>query len=813
MAIRSRAIFTVCSNNYVPMARALLESARQHPPEASLYLCLADEALAEPDFYPGQCEVVPAEKLGIPDFREFAFRYDIMEFNTAVKPFMIRHLLARGHDSVVYLDPDIEVFAPLDGVFALLDEGASFVLTPHLTQPSEQAAFPGDIGIMRAGAYNLGFLGIGAGEEADRVLRWWSRRLQYECVNEPERGLFVDQKFMDLVPGFANGARILRDTAYNVAYWNLQQRTLGGAPGGWLVDGEPLRFFHFSGIDPNNLLRLSKHTESFCDAQLPHPVRELMQGYATRILANGHGRVPKSTYAYGRFSSGTLLPDVVRRMFRERHIHWSGGDPFETYEEYLHLPCARSSGPAPRRITHLMAYLHEREPWLRNTFDLGSDEGASSYTDWYVQHARALLKDSRLVEPVALRSRLRAPSGRKRRLPPVGREGMAPDMSVIGYLRLALGVGEAGRQILRTLRHAGFDARGLPIQLNSLSAAVDRSLEPLFDDSTAAGMQIFNVNADQLPAVVEHLGPAIRQDAYRVIVPFWELEHFPAPWLGAFDLVDEVWAPTRFIQTMLARRLDKPVLHMPLPLTFELPPAIDRAYFGLPDDTFLFFFAFDFLSFAERKNPMALVRAFKEAFRRGRAHPKAGLVLKTLNSEVVPEKGRALRDALRGDPDVTLIERTLSRTETLQLIASCDAVASLHRSEGLGLLVAEAMALGKPVIATDYSATTELVSAQTGWPVDFKLVPVPENHYPFHQDQVWAEPDEGHAAWQMRQVFHNRAEAERRANAARMHLKNRFGADACADRMRIRCAELASVTGLSAQRPAPSRDEENRHVG
>jgi hypothetical protein len=97
--------------------------------------------------------------------------------------------------------------------------------------------------------------------------------------------------------------------------------------------------------------------------------------------------------------------------------------------------------------------------------------------------------------------------------------------------------------------------------------------------------------------------------------------------------------------------------------------------------------------------------------------------------------------------------------------------------------------------------------------VDFKLVPVPENHYPFHQGQVWAEPDEGHAAWQMRQVFHNRAEAERRADAARMLLKNRFGADACGDRMRSRCAELASATGLSAPLSAPSCDEENRHVG
>jgi glycosyltransferase involved in cell wall biosynthesis len=782
-----RAIFTICSNNYVPMARVLLESAKRHHPEADVYLCLADEALPEAAFYPGRCELVVAETLSIPGFREFAFRYDIMEFNTAIKPFMIRHLLARGYEAVVYLDPDIEIFAPLERVFSLLDDGASFVLTPHLTQPLEQPDFPNDLGIMRAGIYNLGFLGVGAGEDADRILRWWSRRLQYECVNEQDRGIFVDQKFMDLVPGFTDGARILRDTAYNVAYWNLQQRTLGGTPGDWKIDGEPLRFFHFSGITPSDLRRLSKHTESFRDAEQPPQLGELLRHYAAQVLANGHGRVPDATYAYGRFASGTALPSVVRRMFRDRHVHWFGGDPFRTYEEYLHLPCARTHG-----ITNLMAYLHEREPWLRGTYDLATNEGVGCYIDWYIQNGRTILKDSRLVAPVALRAGARASRGGGRRLPP--RRGAEPDAAVVGYLRLALGVGEAGRQVLRTLRHAGLETRGLPIQLNSMSAAVDKSLEPLLDDTATARVQVFNVNADQLPAVIAHLGSALRSDAYRVVMPFWELEHFPQPWLAAFDLVDEVWAPTRFIQTMLARRISKPVLHVPLPLDFEAPPPLDRARFGLPEHAFLFFFSFDFLSYAERKNPMALVRAFKKAFREGDTHPNVCLVLKTLNADIVPTHGQALRDALRADPDLTLIEETLTRTETLQLIGACDAVVSLHRSEGLGLLIAEAMALGKPVIATDYSATAELVSANTGWPVDFKLVPVPENHYPFHEGQVWAEPDENHAAWQMRQVFHNPREAQCRADAARAMLRQQFGAENCGARMRLRIEELESAS-------------------
>jgi glycosyltransferase involved in cell wall biosynthesis len=233
---------------------------------------------------------------------------------------------------------------------------------------------------------------------------------------------------------------------------------------------------------------------------------------------------------------------------------------------------------------------------------------------------------------------------------------------------------------------------------------------------------------------------------------------------------------------------------MPLLLQFAQPPPALRANFGLPEEPFLIFFAFDFLSYVERKNPRGLVRAFKRAFRRRNgANPKVGLVLKTLNGEVVSDKNAALRDELDEDPDVTIIDRTLTREETLQLIGCCNAVASLHRSEGLGLLVAEAMALSKPVIATDYSATTELVTPKTGYPVDYRLVPVEAGQYPFHEGQVWAEPDIDHAAWLMRRIFEDPAEATKRVEAARHHLAREYGLDACAHRIRERLHFLDEI--------------------
>jgi len=788
---RRRAIFTICSNNYVPMAKVLLASAARFHPEASLYLCLADQPLDETGFYPADCTLIPCETLGIADFRSFAFRYDVLEFNTALKPFMFRELLGRGHREAVYLDPDIELYAPLEQPFAMLEEGASFVLTPHLTAPAEGAVRPDDLAILRAGAYNLGFRGVGAGEEAERILHWWSRRVRYDCVSEQERGLFVDQRFMDLVPGFAAGARVLRDTAYNVAYWNLRQRTLAETDGGWSVDGEPLRFFHFSGIDPRDVSRLSRHTEAFQEPDMSPALRLLVRRYAERALAYGHRSVPAATYAYARFASGVPIPPVVRRMFRERHALWSG-DPFETYEEYLRLPSPRYPAAA-HVLTRLMDYLHEREPYLHTTYDLQSARGVQLYTEWFVRHARALGIDRRLVEPVAVRSgarRVRTPAKRVPRKRSVGE----PDVSVIGYLRLALGVGEAGRQVLRTLRHAGLEARGIPIDFNSKSPRVaSEGIEELLDSTASGPVQVFNVNADQMSSVIGHLGPALRDGAYRTIMPFWELEAFPDRWFAEFDAVDEVWAPTRYVQAMLSRYVPKPVLHMPLPLDVGAPAPCSRSALGLPDNAFLILFAFDFLSFAERKNPLALVRAFQRAFKRERERGEVALVLKTLNAEKKPERSRPLLDALRDEAGIYCVDRALDRTDMLGLVAACDAVASLHRSEGFGLLLAEALALGKPVVATDYSATTEFLTHQTGWPVDYRLVPVAAGDYPFHDGQLWAEPDEEHAAWQLRRMFHDRTEAARRAAAGRAFVERQFGMTACARRMRQRLAEIEAA--------------------
>src|SRR5262249_27520830 len=158
--------------------------------------------------------------------------------------------------------------------------------------------------------------------------------------------------------------------------WNLAQRRLAYNGDQWLVDGRLLRFFHFSGITPEDLTRLSKYTTAFQGEDILPPLRALMCHYVAQLMANGYGTVPRALYAYDRFGSGVPIPKIVRQIFRERHLVWAG-DPFETYEEYLHLPVAEPwAGPSGYLITNLMSGLHQRQPWLSAAFDPARQESA-----------------------------------------------------------------------------------------------------------------------------------------------------------------------------------------------------------------------------------------------------------------------------------------------------------------------------------------------------------------------------------------------------------------------------------------------------
>ena len=282
--------FTLASRNYLSYAATLMQSLRAAHPEARRVIGLVDaadlEGAAELDL---AAEVLPWEALAVPGAEAMARRYSILELNTAVKPFLFQHLLAQdGAGPVVYLDPDIVVYRRLDELERLLEDGAGLVLTPHITSGLDDGLDPDELALLRSGVYNLGFLAVAPGAESDRLIAWWGERLEERCLVEPEAGLFVDQRWMDFAPAFHPGARILHHPGYNVAYWNLHERRLeapeGAAP--WRVNGEPLAFFHFSGVVPGDPTVFSKHQNRF------QPRRPGPRAGAVRGLPPAPGRQP-----------------------------------------------------------------------------------------------------------------------------------------------------------------------------------------------------------------------------------------------------------------------------------------------------------------------------------------------------------------------------------------------------------------------------------------------------------------------------------------------------------------------------------------
>jgi glycosyltransferase involved in cell wall biosynthesis len=762
------AIFTICSNNYMPFARVLFESVRRHHPEAELFLCLADRKMDAAERDGSDWTVIEARDLPIPDFSSFAFRYHILEFNTALKPFMFLHLLDdRGFDAAIYFDPDIQLFAPLTAVLTELHAGASFFFTPHLCSPSEDRREPNDITIMRAGTYNLGFLAVSRNEEATRLLGWWARRLRYQCIDAQAEGLFVDQKFMDLIPCFAPGAIISRDTSLNVAYWNLQQRQLGYTGKGWTVDGAPLTFFHFSGFDPRVPNRLSKHDPRFV-GDLPEPLQRLTAHYAECLLARGYGIFPGDPYAYGQFASGTAIHPTIRKMFRDWHPFW-GGDPFDGYEAFLHEPWPEASRAIPQHtVTNFMRYLQGAVPQL-GSLDLGKPEQLEALVRWFVNDATSELGlDPALVQPAAARlGQLRRPLA----VIPPKQDGGETDVTLTASFRADGAASRGARLTFHALLGSG-----LAVEMRDVTSRAIQDKAPV---------QIICVAADQIPAALPIWASQSRNDALRILMPVWDLAWFPPAALPLMELVHEVWAPSRFIQAALAGRTDRPVIRMPIAVELDPVASVPRSQLGLPDDRFVFFAPFTVHPTTDREDPCVAIRAFRLAFpQRG----KACLALVSRDGDPAAEQRAIVENEIDRDPDILLLDHGLTRKGMRGLMASSDALLSLTRSEGLGLSIAEAMLLNRPVIASRYSASGEFVTRQTGYPVDYRLVPFQDGA---QAGQSWADVDLGHAAWIMRRLQDQPQRAAPLVSRARDHVLRNHGRDHVAAMQKARLSELS----------------------
>jgi glycosyltransferase involved in cell wall biosynthesis len=339
----------------------------------------------------------------------------------------------------------------------------------------------------------------------------------------------------------------------------------------------------------------------------------------------------------------------------------------------------------------------------------------------------------------------------------------ARGLNLVGYLDHATGVGEVARALLGALEVVGYPVVGI-------ETPAGHTLRP----GAQAGPYACNllcVNADMTPHVRHSLGAAFFQQRYTIGFWHWESSSFPQEWHDRFGLLDELWVASEFVRDTLAPLVSIPVHKMHIPIAIAKPAVICPAELGLPEDRFIWLFAFDMHSYIERKNPHAAIEAYRRAF--GPHARQTQLVIKASHLEAYPEAAARLRADLESVGGM-LISSSMNRSELSMLFAACDGYLSLHRSEGFGLTMAEAMVLGKPVVATGYSGNMDFMTAANSYPVRYRLIELDRDHGPYKRGTQWANPDLDHAAELMQQVFEQRGDARQKgitaaADIARWH--------------------------------------------
>lgn len=731
---------TIIARNYLAHARVLAESFLAHHPAGRFTTLILDDPNRESLTPDEAFETLSVYEIGLDraEVHRMAMIYNVMEFATAVKPWLLRTLLNSSNEDVTYFDPDIQVFDALDDISALAREH-SIVLVPHTTSPiPRDGRVPSETTILHSGIFNLGFIAVGTG--AHSFLDWWSERLARDCLLEPEQGRFVDQRWVDFVPALFEHHYVLRDPGCDVAHWNLWYRHVEWTGERYEVNGGPLRFYHFSGFDPERPEVLSKHQGGSPRIRISdRPALErLYADYARLLFLHGYREVARLPYGFDRLPDGTPVPDEWRRRYRDELVR------------------SEQNGTPPPL----------------DPFDAEEHE---AFSRWVSERAIG-----RAVPPPRSTSEDRPPPQ------------LQPGINVAGYFAAELGIGEAARRIL-----AGVKRTTIPYSTVAYRLGTQSRLGHPFDPDSSAGAaydtNIICVNADGLLPFVRHVGRDFFDNRYSIAVWWWEAPEFPRSMRSAFELVDEVWAGSEYTREVITNATEKPVLKVPIPI--EEPVLWDRtrADSRLSED-FLFVFAFDFFSVAERKNPFGLVEAFRRAFQ-----PRAGakLIIKSINGDKVPKERDRLRAATAQHPDIEIVDRYMSAAERDALIGSCDCYVSLHRSEGFGLTMAEAMALGKPVIATAFSGNLEFMDEHNSYLVPYRMTTIPPGCDPYPAGAEWADPDIDVAAELMRKVFDDPSEARERGARARADILERQSAERTAEFIEQRIEAIREMDGGS----------------
>lgn len=446
-------------------------------------------------------------------------------------------------------------------------------------------------------------------------------------------------------------------------------------------------------------------------------------------------------------------------------------------------------------LLNLSAWIR-RQPWLKSiyrhfpsTMRNGVSEALAARASTQIRFQRTSNWERRTrpaAVPVAAKTH-------------AGQFGEAAGVNVFAYARGQSGLGEGARLYVRALLAEGFPVAVHDIIIDIPHGMDDVSLDEHISADSPHAINLIFVNPDYLDDAMASIGAERLGNRYTIACWFWELETFPEEWLPALKQVDEIMVSSGFIGKTISAVTDKPILHVPMPVGDVEDSGLTRADFGLDENAFFFLNSFDFNSFLTRKNPFAVIEAFRRAFPDGRANVR--LLIKSSNGHRHPDRLRELLNVAAVDRRILVRDEVIDRADVQALQRCADAYVSLHRAEGFGLGLAECMRLGKPVIATGWSGNMEFMTPDNSCLVDYRLVPVNEGEYLHHAGQRWAEPNIDGAAAYMRRLVEDRAFAAKIGAQAALDIRAKLSAHTAAVRIIQRLETLAAHT----VRPVPFR--------
>lgn len=324
----SKNICTIIAKNYISFARTLCSSFLEFHPDGKCYVLIIDAFDGFIDEYQEIFQIIKTDDLNISDIQSFCYKYNITELATAFKPYLLNHLFDSNEiDNLLYLDPDILVTHSLDDLYSALKNG-DILLTPHLDKDfPDDGLLPDDSHIMRSGIYNLGFIGLRKCENVKEFLLWWKEKLYDKCVIDHELGYFVDQKFIDFATVLFPNIKVIYDTGYNVAYWNIHSRKVHKHHNVWMCNDGILYFYHFSNFKPENPTVISGHQNRF-NLKDHTGLADLFMFYINLLNQNGYRNSKRWPYSFKYYTNGKIIGESDRFVYRKMMNNFPELNPF-----------------------------------------------------------------------------------------------------------------------------------------------------------------------------------------------------------------------------------------------------------------------------------------------------------------------------------------------------------------------------------------------------------------------------------------------------------------------------------------------------